>query len=361
MREKAEEILRFTGLHEKMDFLGTDITIADKKRLEVAMALGTEPTLLMLDEAMAGLTPVELREMIGLIRKVRENGVTLIIVEHVMEAVMELSDRVIVINSGRKIVEGSPKDVVGTRKSSRPTWEIATMLEIKNASVGYKGGVLAVQDISFTVNKGEVVGLIGSNGAGKSTILRAISGLLRLRAGEIHFNGEALHAVPAYDIVRRGIAMVPEGRQLFGRLSVIDNLLMGAYAIDSKQRTQETLETVLALFPRLAERKGQRADTLSGGEQQQLAIGRGLMSQPSLLMLDEPSLGIMPKLVSEIFETIHEIAKKGLTVLLVEQNVFEALHISDRAYVLQTGRIVLEGRGKELLQSDLVRQAYLGM
>ena len=235
------------------------------------------------------------------------------------------------------------------------------MLEVKNASIGYKGGVLAVQDISFSVKKGEVVGLIGSNGAGKSTVLRAISGLLRPRSGEILFNGEALHAVPAYDIVRRGIAMVPEGRQLFGRLSVIDNLLMGAYAVDSKQRTQETLDTVLALFPRLAERKVQRAETLSGGEQQQLAIGRGLMSQPSLLMLDEPSLGIMPKLVSEIFETIREISKKGLTVLLVEQNVFEALHISDRAYVLQTGRIVLEGRGEELLQSDLVRQAYLGM
>ncbi len=235
------------------------------------------------------------------------------------------------------------------------------MLEIKNASVGYKGGVLAVQDISFTVKKGEVVSLIGSNGAGKSTVLRAISGLLRLQAGEILLNGEALHTVPPYDIVRRGVAMVPEGRQLFGRLSVIDNLLMGAYAIDSKQRTQETLETVLALFPRLAERKGQRAETLSGGEQQQLAIGRGLMSQPTLLMLDEPSLGIMPKLVSEIFQTIDEVAKKGLTVLLVEQNVFEALHISDRAYVLQTGRIVLEGRGEELLKSDLVRKAYLGM
>lgn len=235
------------------------------------------------------------------------------------------------------------------------------MLEIKNVSVGYKGGVLAVQDISFTVKKGEVVSLIGSNGAGKSTVLRAISGLLRLRSGEILFNGEALHTVPPYDIVRRGVAMVPEGRQLFGRLSVIDNLLMGAYAIDSKKLTQETLETVLALFPRLAERKGQRAETLSGGEQQLLAIGRGLMSQPKLLLLDEPSLGIMPKLVSEIFETIREISKKGLTVLLVEQNVFEALHISDRAYVLQTGRIVLEGCGEDLLKSDLVRQAYLGM
>lgn len=235
------------------------------------------------------------------------------------------------------------------------------MLEIRNASVGYKGGVLAVQDISFTVNEGEVVSLVGSNGAGKSTVLRAISGLLRPRSGEILFNGEALHTVPPYDIVRRGIAMVPEGRQLFGRLPVIDNLLLGAYTIESKEETEKALQEVLALFPRLAERRGQRADTLSGGEQQQLAIGRGLMSQPKLLMLDEPSLGIMPKLVSEIFQTIHEVSKKGLTVLLVEQNVFEALHISDRAYVLQTGRIVLEGRGEELLQSDLVRKAYLGM
>ncbi|HEX7519178.1 MAG TPA: ABC transporter ATP-binding protein [Candidatus Deferrimicrobium sp.] len=235
------------------------------------------------------------------------------------------------------------------------------MLEIKNASIGYKGGVLAVQDISFTVKKGEVVSLVGSNGAGKSTVLRAISGLLRPRAGEILLNGEALHTVPPYDIVRRGVALVPEGRQLFGRLPVIDNLLLGAYTVASKEETEKTLQEVLALFPRLAERRGQRAETLSGGEQQQLAIGRGLMSQPKLLMLDEPSLGIMPKLVSEIFETICEVSKKGLTVLLVEQNVFEALHISDRAYVLQTGRIVLEGRGEELLKSDLVRQAYLGM
>jgi len=155
--------------------------------------------------------------------------------------------------------------------------------------------------------------------------------------------------------------MVPEGRQLFGRLSVWDNLLLGAYALDSRQETEESLETVLRLFPLLGERKGQRAETLSGGEQQQLAIARGLMSRPSLLMLDEPSLGIMPKLLSEIFRTIHEISQKGVTVFLVEQNVYEALSISDRAYVLQTGRIVLEGKGDELLRSDLVRKAYLGM
>jgi branched-chain amino acid transport system ATP-binding protein len=235
------------------------------------------------------------------------------------------------------------------------------MLEIKNASIGYKGGVIAVQDVSFNVKEGEVVALVGSNGAGKSTILRAISGLLRPRSGEILLNGEPLQTVPAYDIVRKGIAMVPEGRQLFGRLSVLDNLLLGAYAVESNEEMEKTLREVLDLFPRLGERKGQRAETLSGGEQQQLAIGRGLMSHPKLLMLDEPSLGIMPKLVSEIFRTIQEISEKGVTVLLVEQNVHEALHIAHRAYVLQTGRIVLEGNGKELLQSDMVRQAYLGM
>jgi branched-chain amino acid transport system ATP-binding protein len=234
------------------------------------------------------------------------------------------------------------------------------MLEVRGLSVGYKE-LLAVQDVSFTVQKGEVVSLVGSNGAGKSTILRAVSGLLRPRRGEILLNGEPIHKTPPYEIVRKKIAMVPEGRQLFGRLSVLDNLLLGAYALDSKPEVAALLETVLTLFPRLAERKGQRAETLSGGEQQQLAIGRGLMSRPSLIMLDEPSLGIMPKLVSEIFKTIHEISQKGVTVFLVEQNVYEALDIADRAYVLQTGRIVLEGKGKELLKSDLVRKAYLGM
>jgi branched-chain amino acid transport system ATP-binding protein len=234
------------------------------------------------------------------------------------------------------------------------------MLDVKNLSVGYKE-LLAIQDVSFTVKEGEVVSLVGSNGAGKSTILRAISGLLKPRSGEIWFNGEPIHVVPAYEIVRKRIAMVPEGRQLFGRLSVLDNLLLGAYALDAKADVTALLEQALALFPVLAERRGQRAETLSGGEQQQLAIGRGLMSRPALLMLDEPSLGIMPKLVSEIFQTIHEISQKGVTVFLVEQNVYEALDISDRAYVLQTGRIVLEGTGKELLKSDLVRKAYLGM
>ena len=233
------------------------------------------------------------------------------------------------------------------------------MLEFDGVSVGYKD-LIVVHDVSFRVAGGEVVSLVGSNGAGKTTILRTIAGLLHPARGEIRLRGEAIHRTPPYDIVRKRVAMVPEGRQLFGRLSVWDNLLLGAYTLASKPEIEESLETVVSLFPVLKARRDQRAETLSGGEQQQLAIARGLMSRPALLLLDEPSLGIMPKLVTQIFETIHHIRERGITVLLVEQNVFEALEISDRAYVLQTGRIVLEGTGAELVRSDLVREAYLG-
>ena len=234
------------------------------------------------------------------------------------------------------------------------------MLSVREISVGYKE-LLAVENVSFEVREGEVVSLVGSNGAGKSTIIKTIAGLLHPKAGEIYFNGEPIHITAPYEIVKKKISMIPEGRRLFGRLSALDNLLLGSYALESKEEIQKTLENVFELFPILKERKNQRADTLSGGEQQQLAIARGLMSRPSLLMLDEPSLGLMPKLVSEIFKIIHEISQNGTTVLMVEQNVFEALQISHRAYVLQTGRIVLEGKGQDLLNSDLVRKAYLGM
>jgi branched-chain amino acid transport system ATP-binding protein len=233
------------------------------------------------------------------------------------------------------------------------------MLSVHEICVGYKE-LLAIHEVSFEVSKGEVVSLVGSNGAGKSTVIKTIAGLLHPKKGEIYFNKEPIHNTPPYEIVKKKISMIPEGRRLFGRLSVLDNLLLGAYPLDSKEEG-EALENVFELFPILKERRNQRADTLSGGEQQQLAIARGLMSRPSLLMLDEPSLGLMPRLVSEIFHIVREISQKGMTVLLVEQNVFEALQISHRAYVLQTGRIVLEGRGDELIKSDLVRKAYLGM
>jgi branched-chain amino acid transport system ATP-binding protein len=241
-----------------------------------------------------------------------------------------------------------------------PTWENGIVLLVSNLSVAYKG-LLAVQNASFEVRKGEVVSLIGSNGAGKTTILKTILGLLKPIRGEIRLNSQVISGYPTYDVVRKRISLVPEGRRLFPRLSVRDNLLLGAYTVDSRQQIAESLEMVLQLFPWVKARADQRAETLSGGEQQQVAIARALMSRPDLLLLDEPSMGLTPKLVTEIFRTVERIAGEGVTVLLVEQNVFEALQVCHRAYVLQTGRIVMEGPGSELLRSDMVRKAYLGM
>jgi len=234
------------------------------------------------------------------------------------------------------------------------------VLSLNNISVGYKG-LMAVQDISFSINEGEIVSLIGSNGAGKSTIVKTIAGLIHPWKGEILFKNAPIHQVPPFDIVTKGISMIPEGRKLFGRLSVLDNLLLGAYTVQSRSDVEKNLHSVFNLFPILKERQEQRSDTFSGGEQQELAIARGLMSNPSLLILDEPSLGLGPKLVSDIFRIVKEINAQGVTVLLVEQNVYEALDICTRACVLQTGRIVMEGQGQELLKSDQVREAYLGM
>ena len=234
------------------------------------------------------------------------------------------------------------------------------MLEVKNIRVCYDE-VPALHDVSFQVNEGEIVSIVGSNGAGKSTILKTISGLLHPVSGEIWFNGERIDRYPPYAIVAKGIAHVPEGRRIFSRMTVLENLLLGAYTRKSQAERAETLERIFELFPILAERKNQRAGTLSGGEQQMLAIARGLMSRPKLLMLDEPSLGLMPILVTKLFDTIKRINEEGITILLVEQNVREALELADRAYVLVTGTIALEGTGEELLENEMVKKAYLGM
>jgi len=234
------------------------------------------------------------------------------------------------------------------------------MLQVKNITVAYDD-VPAVVEASFDVGKGEIVAIIGANGAGKSTILRTLSGILRPVAGEIWFEGQRIDRLPANQIVHLGISLVPEGRRIFGRLSVLDNLILGAYTNRDPGARREALEFVFSLFPVLRERASQRAGTLSGGEQQMLAIGRALMSRPRLLMLDEPSLGLMPKLTARILQAIQEINREGVTVLLVEQRVREALEIAHRGYVLQTGRIVATGTGSELLQTDLVRKAYLGL
>jgi len=234
------------------------------------------------------------------------------------------------------------------------------MLEVDKINVFY-GDLQALWDVSFDVNEGEIVVVVGSNGAGKTTTLKTISGILNPKSGAINFLKERVDKVLPHRIVDLGIAHVPEGRRLFPHMTVLENLEMGASPRRARKRKDKSLEWVYQLFPILKERKNQLAGTLSGGEQQMLAIGRGLMSRPKLLMLDEPSLGLAPKLVIKVFDMIQKINEEGVTVLLVEQNILHALELADRAYVLETGRITLRGRGSELVNNDYVKKAYLGL
>lgn len=234
------------------------------------------------------------------------------------------------------------------------------MLEIKDLVVSY-GGVPALFGLSLYVEDGEVVSVVGSNGSGKSTLLKAVSGLLKPEAGTVILDGEELSGKAAHEIVRHGVIMVPEGRHLFGHMTIMQNLMMGAYQVKDKKEINRRMEMVHEVFPRLKEREKQLAGTLSGGEQQMVAIARGLMSKPRILMLDEPSLGLAPIMVKEMFRMIADIKSQGVTILLVEQRLEDALSLSDRGYVLQTGKIVMQGPGQELMISKEVRQAYLGL
>lgn len=233
------------------------------------------------------------------------------------------------------------------------------MLEVKDLQV-YYGMIQAIKGISIEVNQGEVIALIGANGAGKTTILHTVTGLIAPKAGSIVFEGQDITKVPAHKIVSMGMAHVPEGRRVFAQLSVYDNLKMGAYTRKDKNEIEESLEMVYKRFPRLEERKNQMAGTLSGGEQQMLAMGRALMSKPKIILMDEPSMGLSPIFVNEIFDIIQEVSASGTTVLLVEQNAKKALSIADRAYVLETGTIALDGDAKVLMNDDSIKKAYLG-
>jgi branched-chain amino acid transport system ATP-binding protein len=234
------------------------------------------------------------------------------------------------------------------------------VLQLKKIGVRYSG-IPVIQGISLDVRQGEATCVVGANGAGKSTILKAIMGALRVFEGQILFSNREIQNLKTEDIVRMGITYVPEERMLFSPLSVEENLLLGAYVLKDEKQIQRNLDYVYSLFPTLRERQEQAASTLSGGEQQMVAIGRGLMANPQLFMLDEPSLGLAPRLVDEVLGTVRQLKQEGITILLVEQNVRESLDMADRGYVIQTGRVVLEGSGEELLQSDLVRKAFLGL
>ena len=233
------------------------------------------------------------------------------------------------------------------------------MLEVTGLRVAY-GGIQAVRGITFHVNEGEMVALIGANGAGKTSTLKAVARVLDAAGGDVHFCGKKITRLAPHDLVREGIALVPEGRGVFPRLTVAENLAMGAFARDDKAAIAQDVEHVYSLLPRLQERAGQLAGTLSGGEQQMLAIGRALMSKPKLLLLDEPSLGLAPIIIQQIFDIIEQLRDEGVTVFLVEQNANQALKIADRAYVLENGRVVMQGTGEQLLNDPKVRDAYLG-
>ncbi|CAG0977746.1 High-affinity branched-chain amino acid transport ATP-binding protein LivF [Anaerolineae bacterium] len=235
-----------------------------------------------------------------------------------------------------------------------------SILNIENVHT-YYGNIHALKGISITIDKGEIVTLIGGNGAGKTTTLRTISGLLKPREGKVSLNGEDILKYKAHEIVYKGVSMVPEGRGVFARLTVMENLEMGAFSLNSKEELSRNLERIFTLFPRLKERRTQVAGTLSGGEQQMLATGRGLMSNPSILLMDEPSMGLAPVLVELIFDTIQQINKEGITILLVEQNALMALSIANRGYVLQTGEIIISDTAENLKKNPTVQKAYLGM
>jgi ABC-type branched-subunit amino acid transport system ATPase component len=365
----------------------------DQRRLEIARALALRPRLLILDEPAAGMNPSEKQGMRELIERLNQDGLTILLIDHDMRLVMGVCRRVAVLDFGRKIAEGTPAEVStaagvikaylgtggGKEVTSAPGASAAddvdvvieqtartragaepdeAILEIADLTVSY-GAVNAVRGASLRVAAGEVVALIGANGAGKSTILNTLSGLIRPDSGSAVFDRLDLTRAKPSAIVRHGLVQVPEGREILARQTVLENLELATWGRrDAAKRTQ--IEAVMKRFPILGERRALRAGTLSGGEQQMLAIARGLLARPRLLLLDEPSLGLAPQMVDEVFAAIQEIHSEGTTILLVEQNALRALEIADRAYVLETGQIRLTGTGDDLLHNPAVRRAYLG-
>jgi ABC-type branched-subunit amino acid transport system ATPase component len=401
---RASERTRMTQANELLESVGLSPSVAsrqagtlpygDQRRLEIARALALKPRLLILDEPAAGMNPSEKQAMRELIERLNADGLTVLLIDHDMRLVMGVCQRVAVLNFGKKIADATPDEVstdaavikaylgsggerevttalgAGGVDEERQISEVASpgraarepdapILDVEDLTVSY-GAVVAVRGASFRVGAGEVVALIGANGAGKSTILNTLSGLIRAESGTAVFDGLDLTIAKSSSIVRHGLVQVPEGREILARQTVLENLELATWARRDGLATRKRIEEVLKRFPILGERRGLSAGSLSGGEQQMLAIARGLLARPRLLLLDEPSLGLAPQMVDGVFRAIEEIHKEGTTILLVEQNALRALEIADRGYVIETGRILLTGTGADLLHNPAVRRAYLG-
>ena len=364
-----------TSLPQRKDEYVTVLNYADRRRVEIARAMTLRPDLLLLDEPAAGMNPAEVREISDQIKQLRDAGFTIILVEHQMPVVMSVSDRIIVVNKGQVLAQGTPKEmqahpeVIAAYLGEQEECEVvpkptlikgAPLLSLKGVEAHY-GPINVLKGLDIDVYSGEIVCLLGANAAGKSTTIKTIIGNVRASAGTIEFDGQRIDGWPTGRIVARGVALVPEGRRIFPILSVLDNLKMGGYTTNDQVMIKRGIERAFEQFPILYERRDQKGGTLSGGEQQMLAIARALMTEPRLLCLDEPSMGLSPILVQQVFEIIQKINQDlGTTIFMVEQNASMALNIAHRGYVLQTGRIVASDEACNLLGDDAIKAAYLG-
>ncbi|ESR23727.1 branched-chain amino acid ABC transporter ATP-binding protein/permease [Lutibaculum baratangense] len=372
-RRRAEALLGFVGYRGRPEARAGELAHIDRRLVEIARALAFDPSVMLLDEPAAGLGEEDTAALSRLLRRIADSGVTIILIEHDMGLVMGISDHVLVLDAGRKIAEGRPEEVrenpvvlkaylgegAPVVARGRQAGEAGrTALKVSGLSASY-GASEVLQGLDLEVGEGELVAVLGANGAGKSTLMRALAGLHRPVGGAIGFAGEDVAAWPANRIARAGLVLVPEGRQVFPELTVVQNIRLGAYGRPPADLSRE-VERLLDRFPRLRERKGQRAGFLSGGEQQMLAIARGLVARPKVLLLDEPSLGLAPTLIHELYTILAELRDEGVTILLVDQMAEMALAVADRAYVLSSGVIVAGGTAAEIRRDGTLEDAYLG-
>jgi ABC-type branched-subunit amino acid transport system ATPase component/ABC-type branched-subunit amino acid transport system permease subunit len=372
--EIAESLLAFVGYAGALERPAGALSHVDRRLVEIARALALRPSVLALDEPAAGLNAEDSAAIGALLRKLAANGMAVILVEHDMDLVMGVSNHVVVLDAGAKIAEGVPAQVVAEpavleaylgageqidrRRDRAVAAQESPLLTVGALSAGY-GAAIIVRDAALEIARGELVAVLGANGAGKTTLMRALSGLIRPIGGEVRFLGVRIDRLAGDRIARAGLILVPEGRQVFPDLSVIDNLRLGAYARASTDEAN-MIDALLDRFPALKARRHQRAGLLSGGEQQMLAIARGLMARPEVLMLDEPSLGLAPKLLENLYDLLAQLRDEGTTILLVDQMAALALSVADRAYVLQSGVITHSGTAREVAQDPALMKAYLG-